>query len=131
MTLHLFVYGTLRRGSPHPMAQFLAEHALYVAVGRIQGRLYNLGRFPGLRPSTDDADWVVGDLYELYNEAIWAELDRYEDAESPQPGCFERGIAEIALENSKKTDAWVYWFRGEVREDQHIASGDYLKKKNE
>ncbi|MCI0638639.1 MAG: gamma-glutamylcyclotransferase [Gemmataceae bacterium] len=129
MTLHLFVYGTLRRGSPHPMAQFLAQRARYVAGGRIQGRLYNFGRYPGLKPSTDNADWVVGDLYELHNEAIWAELDRYEDAESPQPGYFERELAAIALEDGSETNAWVYWFRGEVREGQHIASGDYLEKK--
>ena len=45
---HLFVYGTLRRGSGHPMSRFLAARARLLAGARVPGRLYDLGGFPGL-----------------------------------------------------------------------------------
>src|SRR5580692_7203168 len=46
---YLFVYGTLRKGSGNPHARRLAEHAEWAGPGRIPGRLYRLGRYPGLK----------------------------------------------------------------------------------
>ena len=48
---HLFVYGTLRRGFRHLMADLLAEQAEFVGEGVFQGRLYDLGSYPGVTAS--------------------------------------------------------------------------------
>src|SRR5262249_50018101 len=125
MSEHLFVYGTLRRISKHPMARFLAERATFVGEATMPGRLYNLGRFPGMTESQTPGDVVVGDVFDLPSEETLAELDRYEGAESPLPSFFERGRAETTLADGRKVKAMVYWFRGEVKESQRIASGDY------
>jgi gamma-glutamylcyclotransferase (GGCT)/AIG2-like uncharacterized protein YtfP len=122
----LFVYGTLRRLSKHPMAAFLAERARFVGEGTVAARLYNLGRYPGMTEAACPADRVSGDVYELAGGTeTLDELDRYENAESPLPSFFERGRAVATLADGSQIEAMLYWFRGEVVESQRIASGDY------
>jgi gamma-glutamylcyclotransferase (GGCT)/AIG2-like uncharacterized protein YtfP len=126
MTSLLFVYGTLRRRSPHPMARFLARRARFVGEARVPGRLYDLGRYPGMTPSERENEWVHGDLYDLgVDSATLAELDGYENAESPQPAFFDRQSAEVTLADGAAAAAWVYWWRGPVDETRRIVSGDY------
>jgi gamma-glutamylcyclotransferase (GGCT)/AIG2-like uncharacterized protein YtfP len=127
MTNYLFVYGTLRRRSRHPMARRLAELAHYVGPATIQARLYNLGRYPGLQPSQARGDWVQGDVYDLGEQSAQAlqEMDAYENAESPQPAFFDRHLAKVLLADNQELEVWVYWFRGDVKDEQRIVSGSY------
>jgi gamma-glutamylcyclotransferase (GGCT)/AIG2-like uncharacterized protein YtfP len=126
MTTHLFVYGTLLRRSRHPMSGFLAARARYVGAAKVRGRLYDLGRYPGMLEPATDADWVHGDIYHLGDgTTTLAELDAYELAESPLPAYFERQLASATLANGTSVPAWVWWYRGEVSESQRIASGRY------
>jgi gamma-glutamylcyclotransferase (GGCT)/AIG2-like uncharacterized protein YtfP len=122
---YLFVYGTLRRLSPHPMAKFLAERATFVGEGTVVGRLYNLGRYPGMTEAASGANRVVGDVYQLTDENTICDLDRYENDESPLPSYFERGTSNVTLTDGTTIEAMVYWFRGPVAEFQRIESGDY------
>lgn len=128
MSNYLFVYGTLRRNSRHPMARRLAAIARHVGAAQIAGRLYHLGRFPGLNKPRSAADWVQGDVYELgaHPEATLAEMDAYENAESPPPTPYERQLAPVQL-GDRELAAWVYWYRGDVREEQFIASGCWIQ----
>src|SRR5262249_18535424 len=121
----LFVYGTLRPLSLHPMAKWLAERAAFMGAGTMAGRLYNLGRYPGMTEAGSMAELVVGDVYQLADDETIRELDRYENAESPLPSFFERGSAEVTLADGRKLQAMVYWFRGRVDEAHRIGSGDY------
>ncbi len=127
MSNQLFVYGTLRRRSRHPMARRLAQAALHVGAARIAGRLYNLGRFPGLKGPRSPNDWVHGDVYNLgdNSEATLREMDAYENAESPPPTPYERQLATVRLEDGRVLTAWVYWYRGDVGEEHFIPSGSY------
>ncbi len=127
MSNELFVYGTLRRRSRHPMARRLAESARHVGTAKIAGRLYNLGRYPGLLEPRIGSDWVNGDVYDLGEQAaqVLAEMDAYESAESPVPAFFERQLASVVHADGHAAPAWVYWFRGEVNEEQRIASGSF------
>lgn len=127
MNSYLFVYGTLKRSSRHPMARRLEQIARRVGSARIAGRLYNLGRFPGLKePSTSD-DWVVGDLYDLGADAsnTLKEMDFYENAESPPPTPYERLPASVICDDGLERLAWVYWYRGPVADSAWISSGNY------
>jgi gamma-glutamylcyclotransferase (GGCT)/AIG2-like uncharacterized protein YtfP len=127
MSNYLFVYGTLRRRSRHPMARRLADAAQHVAAARIAGRLYDLGRFPGLKEPRSPKDWVQGDVYDLGENSglTLREMDAYENAESPPPTPYERERATVLLDDGRELVVWVYWYRGEVREEQWIASGSY------
>ena len=125
MSTLLFVYGTLRRRSRHPMACQLAERARFLGTATLAARLYDLGRYPGLLEPLSPADQVHGDLYDLGDDpATLSDMDAYENAESPLPAFFDRQIARVRQEDGER-DAWVYWFRGLVTEDQRIASGRY------
>ena len=121
----LFVYGTLLRRCNHPMARFLADRGFYLGEARMPGRLYDLGRYPGAVPSCDPRDWIFGDLYDL-DDATLAELDAYENAESPQPSFFDRRTEQILQGNGQARPAFVYWFHGQLPANAKlIASGRY------
>ena len=125
MSTFLFVYGTLRRHSLHPMARRLAEAARHVGAARIAGRLYNLGRFPGLKAPRTSEDWVQGDVYDLGEnfERTLKEMDAYEDAEAPTS--YQRQLAAVELDDGSSVAVWVYLHLGHVQEEQFIPSGSY------
>ena len=122
----LFVYGTLRPGCGHPMADFLAAHATHLGQAITAGRLYDLGRYPGMLEPAVDGDWVVGDLFEVTTPAVLQKLDDYEGIESPRPAFFERQVVMVQMPDGNDCRAFVYWYRGDIPEAQRIASGCYL-----
>jgi gamma-glutamylcyclotransferase (GGCT)/AIG2-like uncharacterized protein YtfP len=125
----LFVYGTLRQQSPHPMARYLSEHARFLGLARVAGRLYDLGPYPGLLPPLSADDWVHGDLFQLDDVAsTLAALDRYEGDATPLPCLFQREQATVTLTDGETATAWVYWYRGDVADDRRIPSGDYQQR---
>ena len=70
-TRHAFVYGTLRRGDDNDINR-LQPAPVFVGEARIKGRMYHLGRYPGvLLGGPHD---VAGEVY-----AISAELERVLD----------------------------------------------------
>jgi gamma-glutamylcyclotransferase (GGCT)/AIG2-like uncharacterized protein YtfP len=72
----------------------------------MQGRLYNLGRYPGATPSDGSNDWVRGEVFRLRQPAkLLAQLDAYE---GPQ---FARVPQRVYLATGM-TLAWVYLYRG-------------------
>jgi gamma-glutamylcyclotransferase (GGCT)/AIG2-like uncharacterized protein YtfP len=123
----LFVYGTLRRRSRHPMARRLADAARHVGAAKIAGRLYDLGRFPGLKPPRTPEDWVQGDVYDLGDDAeqTLREMDAYENVDSAPPAPYDRQLTPVVRPDGQLVTVWVYWYRGEVKEAHFIASGSY------
>jgi gamma-glutamylcyclotransferase (GGCT)/AIG2-like uncharacterized protein YtfP len=117
---YLFVYGTLRRGFANPYAQYLAEHAKWSGEARVAGRLYDLGRYPGLRRSSHPQDWVTGELYKLpENPALLPALDKYEGQD------FKRVLAIACREGRPSVKTWVYEYRPRVSDARRIISGDW------
>jgi gamma-glutamylcyclotransferase (GGCT)/AIG2-like uncharacterized protein YtfP len=128
---YLFVYGTLRRDSAHPMARFLEQHGRFVALAKTPGRLYDLGAYPGMLRAGAETDWVHGDLYELTNpEWALAELDKYEGCvpEHPQPYVFERAQGEVISATGASHQAWLYFYSSSIDEARRILSGNYLPR---
>ena len=109
------------------MARRLAGSARFIGAATIGGRLYNLGRFPGLKEPLDESNVVHGDVYDLGAKAnvTLREMDAYENAESPPPTPYEREQASVRMADGSELIVWVYWYRGAVREEQFIASGSY------
>jgi gamma-glutamylcyclotransferase (GGCT)/AIG2-like uncharacterized protein YtfP len=118
---YLFVYGTLRKGLNHPMHRVLEQNGTYLGVGVFQGRLYNLGLYPGAVASTDKSAQVIGELYKLErNRQALDRLDNYEGR------LFARRRVSILLDTRDTIPAWIYLYCGEVEESRRIPSGDYL-----
>jgi gamma-glutamylcyclotransferase (GGCT)/AIG2-like uncharacterized protein YtfP len=123
----LFVYGTLRAFVDIPMARRLRLASRYVGRARVRGRLYDLGRYPGLVAARRRDEWVVGELYELApGSDLLRALDRYEAGpagrERPR---FVRQRTHAVLDGHRKVAVWVYRYRRRVRPQTRIASGDY------
>lgn len=126
---HLFVYGTLRRGTGHPMARFLEENARLVGHGWVAGQLYDLGNFPGLVEAENETDRVRGDLFALKDaETVLQRLDTYEgyDPNSPGPHLFERIRNVVTLDSGQPIEAWIYRYNGDNR-SRRIVSGEYRR----
>ncbi|MFM9951234.1 MAG: gamma-glutamylcyclotransferase [Saprospiraceae bacterium] len=77
--MNLFVYGTLMRGMPFPIAAFLEQNAVFGEEGWLPGRLYDLGGYPGLVYLPQQQNRIYGHVFGLTNpEMVLAKLDAYE-----------------------------------------------------
>jgi len=109
----LFVYATLRRGFPlhHHLKRMRAE---FVAAGKVQARLLDLGEFPGARKSTKPGKMLEGELYRLHRlGSTLRVLDQVEgfSPRSPEKSLFQRATTEVILPNGERRLAWIYWHR--------------------
>jgi gamma-glutamylcyclotransferase (GGCT)/AIG2-like uncharacterized protein YtfP len=132
----LFVYGSLRRGFHSPVYEYISRFFTFVGEAKVKGKLFDLGEYPAAI-STGENIFIIGELYIAKNqqEFSWAigQLDDYEglDVEEGETPLYERKITEVHI-NNQATEAWVYWYNGDVSGKPVIASGDmleYLKNK--
>lgn len=130
---HLFVYGTLRRGVDRAMSRLLIQYAKFTGLGTFQGRLYDLGTYPGIVPSVDTADAVVGEIYVLHDpDRILNWLDKYEDytPDQPEQSLYLRRTVSITMSGNKSLQAWIYLYNRPIDGFRRIESGDYLQYLN-
>jgi pyruvate carboxylase len=126
---YLFVYGTLRRGGGSPFSKLLSEQADLVGLGAFQGRLYDLGEYPGVVLSSNPADVVIGEIYALRNNSsVLVILDKYEDylPDQPEQSLYLRQLASISARENKTLQAWIYLYNGSINGCKQITPGDYL-----
>jgi gamma-glutamylcyclotransferase (GGCT)/AIG2-like uncharacterized protein YtfP len=129
MNPHLFVYGTLLSGARHPMGARLQREASLVGAASVQGRLYDLGRYPGLVESADAGDIVHGEVYALDDPVSalpW--LDAYEGIrpDKAEGNPYERVERAVRLGSGATLTAWVYLYRKSVRQRPPIPGGRWL-----
>jgi len=107
----LFVYGTLRRGLPmHHHLKRLG--AAFVAAGKVQAELFDLGEFPGARKSSKPGKTIEGELYRLHGvQKSLKVLDQVEGFAPRSSGMFQRATTEVSLPNGERRVAWIYWYR--------------------
>ena len=124
---HLFVYGTLMRGSRSPYARLLQARARFVGEGFARGRLYRLGRFPGAVFDFKCLAKVHGEIFRLSGLSLLDMLDAYEGCrpQDPAPQLFRREIIEAALREGGTLAVWTYPFTGDVSGRPLIVSGRF------
>jgi gamma-glutamylcyclotransferase (GGCT)/AIG2-like uncharacterized protein YtfP len=90
-----------------------------------------MGNYPVAAPTKDDA-FIVGELYVLNNENefSWAmaQLDDYEGV-NPDEGevaMYKRESATVYI-GKETTEAWIYWYSGDIAGHPIVASGDVLQ----
>jgi gamma-glutamylcyclotransferase (GGCT)/AIG2-like uncharacterized protein YtfP len=105
----LFAYGTLMRGECRG-AVIGEDPGDDVIPGRIPGRLFDLGEYPGWRPDPRRAAWVAGELRTGITGSLLDELDQIEEFPGfDRPGgLFRRRVVEVALAAGRSERAWVY-----------------------
>jgi gamma-glutamylcyclotransferase (GGCT)/AIG2-like uncharacterized protein YtfP len=123
---HLFVYGTLRPEMTHPLGHLLVRHGIFLGKGIFQGKLYDLGRYPGAVPSRKKTDLVAGEVYRLQKpDRVLGLLDEYE---GPR---FKRTEVTIFFGEDTHILCWIYLYIRSVAGRRIISSGDYVQYRNE
>jgi gamma-glutamylcyclotransferase (GGCT)/AIG2-like uncharacterized protein YtfP len=130
MQTHLFVYGTLMSTAPGALGEGMRERlqreAQPLGPAAIQGRLYDLGRYPALVDSDNPADLVHGEVFALHKPSkSFAWLDRYEGIVPGQHGDHEYQRVErpVRLAGGEEITAWVYLYRESVVHATRIDAG--------
>jgi gamma-glutamylcyclotransferase (GGCT)/AIG2-like uncharacterized protein YtfP len=123
---HLFVYGTLRAESDHPMARRLRSQARLVGEGSVPGRLYDVGWYPAGVFDANEKRRIRGDVFALPSgDKLLAEMDTYEGTDSQ----YARVPLDVALDDGSTITAWAYVVR-EAPNARLIASGDFIAHRN-
>lgn len=115
----LFVYGKLRKGGAMPMDENFPG-AVFAGNATVNGKLYDLGRFPGLVMEGSETK-VLGAVYRI-DDATMQQLDEIEAS----AGYYrQQRNASIGDETIL---CWVYLPDPEkCTDDKLIASGDWIE----
>lgn len=128
---YLFVYGSLRRGFHSPAYEYISRFFTLVGDAKVKGKLYDMGTFPAGVPTADNS-FLKGELYRINNpsEFSWAigQLDDYEGVtvDSDEMQLYRRELTSVHIDGSV-SQAWIYWFNGNVEGYPAIESGDLLE----
>ncbi len=133
MTSYLFTYGTLLSGMGHPMHEVLSRYAELLGPGFINGKLYEVGYYPGLVLSNNVKKIVWGEIYQIQDEVpLFRYLDDYEGcaSHSRQPHEYRRDLVNIHDTPEHSLLAWTYLYKFPVNHLALIPNGDYLFYRN-
>jgi len=134
-TGQIFVYGSLRSGFHSPAYNYISKYFTLTGNAKTKGLLIDMGNYP-VAIATNENKFVIGELYKINHKEAFdfaiAQLDDYEgiNAEENETPLYKRVLAEVMIE-SATTQAWVYWYTGNVENKPVLESGDvldYLKK---
>jgi gamma-glutamylcyclotransferase (GGCT)/AIG2-like uncharacterized protein YtfP len=106
----LFVYGTLRPASRHPMAHRLRASAKPLGTGTARGTLYDFGYYPGATFGPGERGRVVGEVFAVPAASrLNSELDYYEGAPPNGDGELYRLVEiEVVLDSGPTLRAVTY-----------------------
>lgn len=120
------------------MYEYISRFFKFIGEAKVRGKLFDMGSYPA-GVGTNENSFIIGEIFQVKNEHefSWAigQLDDYEgvSVESDEVQLYRREITEVHI-NNQMTQAWIYWYNGDVSGRPLIASGDlmeYLKEKND
>lgn len=129
MNRYLFVYGTLKasyRGNyGRDKRDRLVGESRLLGAATLQGRLYDLGHYPGVIDSDVVSDLVHGEVVELADVASFHWLDAYEgiDPQTPERSQYRREERPVRLADGSCVTAWVYVYALSLASACHIPCG--------
>ena len=124
---YLFVYGTLL-DKENEFGALLLQNSTFVTDGRLRGKLYDLGEYPGAVVVEDMDNWVYGSVYSIRNPEVTLKiLDRYEGFGDDflQPNLFVRERVKVET-IANMLECWVYLYNLSVDGLRHITSVKYF-----
>jgi gamma-glutamylcyclotransferase (GGCT)/AIG2-like uncharacterized protein YtfP len=131
MAEYLFTYGTLQPGHAPAMIASAAARLLPFGEGRVQGTLYDFGRYPGAVLDADSGRTIFGTIYELPDDpSVLSQLDDYEDcyADAPALSQYLRVLHPVALAKGETLHCWIYVYNRDVRSARVVESGRWARR---
>lgn len=124
-----FVYGTLRNGFGN-YEHLLKGNTIKEIPATIKGKMYSVSKSGGFPCVVAGNDTIKGELMYIKEDRYWSvmrNLDILEgyDYKNEQRSMYLRRLKEVTLENGEKVLAWVYIWKGEVKKDLYVKSGDW------
>jgi gamma-glutamylcyclotransferase (GGCT)/AIG2-like uncharacterized protein YtfP len=128
----IFVYGTLMDDLLKDVFPGINLYIRKKKNGKINARLFDLGEYPGARPTSISSKEVFGKIYEIDPQHLNTILVTLDDYEEYNPGkkkasLYVRKIAPVTREDGTLSKAWVYWYNKPVSGKNEIVTGDYKK----
>ena len=120
----VFVYGTLRKGQERDINR-LEPAPDFIGNGQINGTLYDLGSYPGVR--LGGLNWVQGEVYQSTPE-LERQLDEIEEVWPQQTGEYAR--REVVVQCAGQEVNCLVYEVAEVRTkgSSVIESGDWVTR---
>lgn len=122
-TSRVFVYGTLRRGGRNDIHRYHPQPR-WITSARVQGRLYHLGRYPGL--VLGEGDWVQGEVYEVTPEVL-VQLDHLEGLLPDPTGEYHRRSVTVETPHGPMACLVYEIDPSRIHGCAWIAHGDWLQ----
>jgi len=123
----LFIYGTLLNHN-NEFAVYLKEHSHFFANGKVRGKLYDIGEYPGAILDNGD-EYIYGVILQIEDpEVVFLEVDDYEGYgdEQPEPNEFIR--VSVDVETAREiVSCYIYVYNLPVDSLQQIEGGRYVK----
>ncbi len=125
----IFVYGTLKEDMLSEVMPQIKPFIQFGGKGYVQGRLYDVGAFPGAKPARLKDKKVYGQLLSIksgFENKVLNELDEYE-AYHPADvahSLFKRKKVKV-FTTGAVNDAWIYWYNQPVTNKKVINDGHY------
>jgi gamma-glutamylcyclotransferase (GGCT)/AIG2-like uncharacterized protein YtfP len=109
---------------------YLRDNSRFFAAGKIKGKLYDIGEYPGAVLLHDDGEYIYGVILQIDNSNdVLAVIDMYEGFgdDQPQPNEFVRVLIEAETE-AGLVNCWFYLYNLPVDGLIGIKGGQYIKQ---
>ena len=124
LSLHVFVYGTLRRGGTNDINR-LSPPPRFKGTGQVTGRLFSLGAYPGIQLGA--GGMVVGEVYAIASE-LEGVLDEIEGLAPIPDGQYEKAAIQVAV-GTQSFSCLIYVATVETLAcGVPMASGDWMNR---
>lgn len=124
----IVLYGSLMRGLDSMGTLGIGDRLRFVGPCIAPGELFDLGRYPGVRPGDG---LIVAELYALLDIEVIPILDDFEGYRSTEPRESLYLRETIALKSPSDTHAWIYIYNRIPDASTRIVSGDWRAHLNE
>ncbi|SDF66648.1 gamma-glutamylcyclotransferase family protein [Mucilaginibacter sp. P25] len=123
----LFVYGTLLQPG-NEFAAYLNKHCKFIGDGRIRGRLYDIGQYPGAVIGNTEERYIYGSIFMMDDpETILKVVDDYEGiGELYNHHEYIREKVDIFTDNGD-INCWMYLYNLPVAAYNEVTTGDYIQ----
>lgn len=131
LSKYLFVYSSLRKGFHESSYHYITQFFSFVSKGKVNGIASNVEGELFATPA-DTNSFIEGELYQLNDEHdfsyVIGQLDDYEGliVEEGEKPLYRRELTIVYKDDGEITDAWMYWFNGDVSGKPIIAPADIV-----
>lgn len=116
------LYGSLMRGLGAMDGISVGDRLRFVAPCKIEGQLFDLGAYPGLR---EGLGIVTGEVFDILDPEVIAVLDEFEDFLPDEPDESDYVRKRVRLIEPERTTAWVYVYNHVPPPSGLIEAGDW------